>query len=379
MKWKAIRTIGYEQDYLDKLSKYMDIRPVGFALGDNLLGEDEMITALAGVDIFVVCYDVITKRVIEGCPDLKLIASTRGGPEANIDIDAATAVGIPVLYAAGRNAQAVAEYVVAFMLAMARPLYESDRQTREGILMDMGDSSRSRADGEVELSTADRDVVWPLEPDTPAYQAHQRLFGTELYGKTLGLIGFGVIGQTVARVAQSFCMRILVYDPYMDQEEIAKHGAQSANLTSVMSQSDYITLHARLTLGSVGMIGRNELRAMKPTACLINTARAALVDEDALLEALREGWIRAAGLDVHHQEPIPLNHPILSIDPERVILSPHLAGSTKEVTSHHSILLTETLSHYLEGKHLSRGLFNPQVFENCNYANRGGLLFGSLK
>jgi phosphoglycerate dehydrogenase-like enzyme len=379
VKWTAIRTIGYEPDHLDKLSKYMDVRPVGFALGGNLLGEDEMITALAGVDIFIVCYDVITRRVIEGCPDLKLIASTRGGPDANIDIDAATAAGIPVLYAAGRNAQAVAEYVVAFMLAMARPIYESDRQTRAGILMDMGDSNLDGGDGQVELSTAERDVVWPLEPDTPAYQAHQRLFGTELYGKTLGLIGFGVIGQTVARVVRGFCMRVLVCDPYLDQEEIAKHGAQSADLTSVMSQSDYISLHARLTPGSVGMIGQKELRAMKPTACLINTARAALVDEDELLEALREGWFRAAGLDVHHEEPIPLSHPIFSLPPERVVLSPHLAGSTKEVVSHHSRLLTEALTLYFKGERLNRGLFNPRVFENSSFAKRGGVLFGSVR
>ena len=344
MKWKAIRTIGYEPDHLDKLSKHMDIRSVGFALGGNLLGEDEMIAELAGVDIFIVFYDVITKRVIEACPDLKLIASTRGGPEANIDIGAATDAGIPVLYAAGRNAQAVAEYVVAFMLAMARPIHESDRQTREGILMDMGDSRGDGGDGQVELSTAESDVVWPLEPDTRAYQAHQSLFGTELYGKTLGLIGFGVIGQTVARVVQGFYMRVLVFDPYMDPGEISKHGAQSADLASVVSQSDYISLHARLTPGSVGMIGRKELRAMKPTACLINTARAALVDEDALLEALREGWFRVAGLDVHHKEPIPLNHPIFAVPPDRVILSPHLAGSTKEVVSHHSRLLTEALT-----------------------------------
>ena len=109
---------------------------------------------------------------------------------------------------------------------------------------------------------------------------------------------------------------------------------------TLMSTSDYVTLHARVTPGTVGLIGRRELRAMKPTACLINTARAALVDEQALIDALNGGWISGAGLDVYHREPVEPDHPLLSMDPDRVMLSAHIAGITREVEGHHCRLLT---------------------------------------
>ncbi len=371
---KALLTANYQPEYLAQLSQYMDIHPTGFATGGSLLTEDELIQQLTGTDIFIISYDELTEAVIRQSPDLKLIASIRGGPEANIDIDAATAAGIPVLYTIGRTEHAASEYVLAFMLAMARPLYQADRQMRDGTLMDLGATAETDPK-EIKLKTAERDVVWPLEPDTPAYQAHQKLFGTELYAKTLGIVGFGNIGQAVARLAQGFGMRILVYDPYLEARKVTALGAEPVDLPTLMANSDYITLHARITPASIGIIGRNELRLMKPTACLINTARAALVDEEALLEALSDGWFRMAGLDVHHQEPLPLDHPLFAIDPNRVILSPHLAGSTREVENHHSRLLTETIIGYLKGER-PRAVANPAVFESTNFRSRGGLLFG---
>lgn len=375
---KALMTTQFLPDYVVRLSEYMDIRQVGFATGGNLLNEDELVCELAGADVFIVGYDVVTRSVLQQSPYLKLIASIRGGPEANIDIEAATAAGIPVLHTIGRTDHAASEYVLAFMLAMARPLHKADRQMRDGTLMDMGARQENGASGKNDLSTAERDVVWPLEPDTPAYKAHQKLFGTELFDKTLGIVGFGNIGRAVARLALGFGMHILVHDPYVDARQVAHLGVETVDLLTLMSNADYVTLHARLTPGSVGIVGRRELKAMKPSACLINTARAALIDEKALVEALTEGWIRAAGLDVHHEEPLSLHHPTLSMDPDRVILSPHLAGSTREVKTYHSRLLTATLIRYLNGERPT-AVANPTVFEEPSFAKRGGLLFGSGK
>jgi phosphoglycerate dehydrogenase-like enzyme len=371
---KALLTANYQQTYLDQLSRYMDIHPTGFATGGSLLTEAELVRALARTDLFIISYDELTEAVIRQSPDLKLVASIRGGPEANINIEAATAAGLPVLYTIGRTEHAASEYVFAFLMAMARPMYQADQQMRDGTLMDFGPSAADQT-AELQLKTAERDVVWPLEPDTPAYQAHQKLFGTELFAKTLGIVGFGNIGQAVARLAQGFGMCILVYDPYLEAQRVAALGAQSVDLPTLMANSDYITLHARITPDSVGIIGREELKLMKPTACLINTARAALVDEQALIEALREGWFRMAGLDVHYQEPVPLDHPICAIDPSRVILSPHLAGSTREVENHHSRLLTEAILSYLKGER-PRAVANPAVFESVHFGQRGGLLLG---
>jgi phosphoglycerate dehydrogenase-like enzyme len=374
---KALLTANYEQEYLAQLSHYMDIHPTGFATGGTPLAEAALIRALAGIEIFIISYDELTRTVIRQSPDLKLIASIRGGPEANIDLDAATAAGIPVLYTIGRTEHAAAEYVMAFLMAMARPLHKADQQLRAGILMDRGSVPAGKDGDEDTSNTAERDVIWPLEPDTPAYQAHRRLFGTELFGKMLGIVGFGNIGQAVARLAQGFGMQVLVYDPYLDPQLITEVGGKPVELLTLMAEADYISLHARITPDSVGIIGRPELKAMKPTACLINTARAALVDEPALIEALQQGWFRMAGLDVHHQEPLPLDHPLFAIDPERVILSPHLAGSTEEVEQHHSRLLTPAIIGYLRGER-PEAVANPAVFESVAFPEKGGLLFGAI-
>ncbi len=174
---RALSTAPLLPDYFDQLSSHIEIHQTGFALGGNLMGEDELIRKLVGQDIFIISYEEITKNVIRQSPDLKLIASIRGGPEANIDIKAATTAGIPVLYTIGRTDHAASEYVMALMLAMARPLHKADQHMRDGSLMDMGDTGEDEISGEVELNTAERDVVWPLEPETPAYQVHQQLFG----------------------------------------------------------------------------------------------------------------------------------------------------------------------------------------------------------
>jgi len=375
---KALMTANYLPDYLEELAQYMGVRQTGFGIGGDLFGEDELVRELTGNDIFVVGYDQVTESVIRQSPDLKVIASIRGGPEANIDIDAATAAGIPVLYTIGRTQHAVAEYVMLYMLALARPLYEADRQIRDGTLLKAGVSYRSAKLNGKDDEAESHDVVWPLEPGTRAYEAHKALFGTELFDKTLGIIGFGNIGQLVARLALAFGMRVLVHDPYIDPGIVASAGAEAVEFLDMLSSSDYITLHARVTPSTNGLIGRRELKAMKPTACLINTARAALVDEQALVDALNEGWIRAAGLDVYHREPLEPDHPLLSMGRDKVLLSAHLAGSTHEVERHHCRLLNTGIIQYLKGQR-PRAVKNPSVFDEPSFATRGGLVFGKMK
>jgi D-3-phosphoglycerate dehydrogenase len=375
---KALMTANYTSDYLEELGQYMDIRQTGYGVGGDLFDEDQLVRELAGNDIFVVGYDQVTEAVIQRSPDLKVIASIRGGPESNIEIDAATAAGIPVLYTIGRTQHAVAEYVMLFMLALARPLFKTDRQVRDETLLTPGMSYQSTLQGEQDNGENSNDVIWPLQPGTQAYEAHEALFGTELFAKKLGIVGFGNIGQLVAKLGLAFGMRVLVHDPYVDPQAVADAGAESVELMDLMSNSDYVTLHVRVTPSTRGMIGQRELKAMKPSACLINTARAALVDEQALIDALQEGWIRGVGLDVYHREPVEADHPLLSIDPDCVLLSAHLAGSTYEVEEHHCRLLNAGIIQFLQGQ-VPEAVKNPEVFDQPQFAARGGLLFGTMK
>jgi len=375
---RALLTANYSSEHVEQLLRFMELHRKGFATGGQLLDQEELVRELSGIDVFIVGYDQVTRKVLREATDLKVIASIRGGPEANIDIDAATEAGIPVLYAVGRTRHAVAEYAILFMLLLARPLCKANDQVRNGTLLRRGRSYWQEQAGSGQTETLPADVVWPLEPGTPIYKAHHALFGTELYGKTVGVVGFGNIGQTVAGIAQALGMKVLVHDPFVERERPPVGDVEFTDLPSLMSRADYVTLHARLDTSSMKLIGRSELRAMKPSACLINTARAALVDEQALIDALNGGWIRAAGLDVYHREPLEPDHPLLKIDRNKLLLSPHLGGSTVEVELHHCEILNSAILQYLRGTR-PVAIRNPEVFASPSFVERGGLLYGLAK
>ena len=302
---------------------------------------------------------------MEGAPDLKLISSIRGGPEANISIDAATEMGIPVLYTGGRTAHAVAELTMLHMLALSRPICRGDRLLRERVLTD--DSPQQ----------ADRDVIWPLGETTSASIWHDKLTGTELYSKVLGIIGLGHIGRLVARLANAFGMQVLAYDPYVNADVTGEVDLTLVpDLKDMLRQADFVSVHARVTPQSVGLLGREEFQAMKPTAYYVNTARAAIADETALLEALQERWIAGAGLDVYHKEPLHPDSPLLGMT--HVNLTPHLAGSTHEIVNHHSRMVAEGIIDYLMGKR-PPVIANPEVFDTAAFARRGALAFGACR
>lgn len=360
---KGLLTANMKEREKTEIQEWMNLREAGLFVRGSLLSEDELINELDGREILIISYDPLTRRVLEAARDLKLVASIRGGPEANIDLEAATELGIPVLYTIGRTEKAVSEYVILLALALSRHIVKAHNLVMDGVVL-------------AEQPTAtehDKDLIWPLDHGSPAAAEHDKLFGHELYEKTLGLVGFGNIGRAVTRLAIAFGMKVLVHDPYVNPEHIRQAGAVPVPLPELMSQSDYVSLHARVTPASTGLIGERELRQMKPTGYLINTARAALTDESALLRALREKWFRGAALDVFHREPLPLDSPLLALD--NVLLSPHLAGSTHEVEQHHSRLVTEELRRFLFGQPL-RAVANRQVLEHPALARRGGQLRG---
>ncbi len=268
----------------------------------------------------------IDAGLMDSCPRLKVI-STHGAGVDNIDIAAATARGIVVANVPGGNADAVAEGTVALMLATLRRVPEV-----HGLV------------------------------ETGHYAARWRLQYEQLWERTLGLVGIGNIGARVAKIcAQGFRMRVLAYDPGLSESEIGGRGAQkAADLMTLLGASDVVSLHAPMTPASYHLISVAELRAMKPTAILVNTSRGPLVDETALAQALSEGRIGGAGLDVFEIEPPSPDNPLLRAP--NAVLSPHTAGNTVEAARNLSVASAEIILAAMGGRPPA-GFLNPQVWE----------------
>ncbi len=182
--------------------------------------------------------------------------------------------------------------------------------------------------------------------------------GVELNCKTLGLIGLGSIGSKVARLAQAFGMKVVAYSLSKDAEKAEALGVQLISLDELLKTSDIVSVHCRVTPETIGLIGNREIELMKPTAYLINTARAVLIDQQALLNALQNKRIAGAALDVFWYEPLPVNHPLLELD--NLTITPHLAGSTVEVIERQSKMIVDDVLTWIEGG-IPKFVFNPDV------------------
>jgi D-3-phosphoglycerate dehydrogenase len=262
----------------------------GVELVANPLGrapsEEELAGVIGDFDILISGTEPVTARVLDAAPKLKIIAKHGVGFD-NIDLAAAKTRGIPVAIAGGAITDSVADMAMALLLACARQIPQGDRAVREG--------------------------RWP------------RIVGVELRDKTLGIVGLGQIGRAVAVRAKAFGMRLVAHDVFRDERFAQEHDVRYLPLDDLLAESDFVTLHAPVTDESRRMINAETLALMKPTAYLINTARGELVDEAALVQALRERRIAGAACDVFAQEP-PGDHPLLALD--NFIAAPHSAGQT---------------------------------------------------
>lgn len=317
------------------------VRRAGYGVTGRKLEPAELGPLLADVELLVVEYEHVTERVLAASPRLRLLGCCRNEPAASVDVAAASALGIPVLFTPGRNAASVAEYTLGLMLAAARHIAEAHhllRHTSE--LTDVADSGR-------EVTSE-----WSLEPGAP----FARLAGPELYGRTLGLVGLGAIGREIARRCLALGMDVVAHDPYAAPVD----GVRRAGLLETAAQADFLVLAAKVTPESTGIVSAAVLAAMKPSAFLVNTGRAALADYDALVDALRARRIAGAALDVYPLEPLPPDSPLLELD--NVVLSPHLAGASVDVPRHHSRQLTDDVVLAFGGERPLH-LADPSVWE----------------
>jgi D-3-phosphoglycerate dehydrogenase / 2-oxoglutarate reductase len=251
-------------------------------------------TLLTEVNALLVRTKPLGAKQIENAPRLRVIARHGVGVD-NVAVEAATRRGIPVLITPRANLRSVAEHVFALALAVSRNLLRADRYVREGRF-------------------AERDS----------------LVGRELFGETLGVIGLGRIGEEVARMgAAGFGMRVLGYDPYLDEKVVRAKGAEPvSSLDELLPACDFVSVHVPLTEETRGLLGARELGLMRPGSVLVQAARGGVVDEGALVQALRKGPLAGAGIDVFGEEPPPADHPLFCV--ENVVLSPHTAASTRQ-------------------------------------------------
>jgi D-3-phosphoglycerate dehydrogenase len=250
--------------------------------------EQRLIELLNGMDGAVVGVVPMTDRVIESASSLKVV-SMHGVGLDHVDLEAAARKGLIVANCPGANDQAVADLAIGLMVAIARHIPFADQDVRNG--------------------------KWG------------RYHGSELWKKTLSLIGLGRIGHGVAKRALGFDMQVLAYDPYVDEVQAEAIGVRMSSFEEVISAADFLSLHAALTEETRHMIGKSELEHMKPSAFLINTARGGLVDEEALYAALARGQLAGAALDTFAAEP-PIGSPLLQL--ENVVLTPHIGAHTQE-------------------------------------------------
>ncbi|MEV0505717.1 2-hydroxyacid dehydrogenase, partial [Streptomyces spectabilis] len=257
--------------------------------------EDELIDALQGAEVCVTQLAPLTERVLAACPDLKLVCVSRGGP-VNANLDAATRHGVAVCYAPGRNAVATAEHTLTLLLAAARGVGDTHADLRRG--------------------------VW--RGDYYDYDT----CGIEIEGATVGLVGYGAIGSRVARILAAMGAHVLVHDPYVDAESL-RDIAQPVGLDELLSRSRIVSLHARVTEETTGMIGAAQLARMPRGSVLVNCARGALLDYDAVCDALDSGGLAGAGFDVYPEEPVPADSRLLRTP--GIVMTPHIAGGCQEV------------------------------------------------
>ncbi len=250
-----------------------------------------------------------TDGVFSACKNLKMVSVWGTGTD-NVDLDAAGRRGLTVCNTPGVNANAVAEHTLALMLAVARKIPQIDAQVREG--------------------------KWPRE------------MLTQLLGKTLGVFGTGAIGARVIALGKAIGMEVRAWSARGDAAHVTSLGARPGSKEEILREADVVTLHLRLTPESRGFLGRKEFALMKPTAILVNTGRGALVERDALLDALTKKRIAAAGLDVFHDEPLKPADPITALP--NVVLSPHHAGQTPEVIRDGLLLAVQNVENFVAGK-----------------------------
>ena len=294
---------------------YIDMRGSG-------IGDPKFIDALKKADAIICGNDLrVDDHLLDLAPNVKAVAKQGAGLDT-VDIDAATRHGAIVFHTPGANNQAVADHTFALILSAARQIRYCDRSLRE--------------------------KRWE----------HTKIMGIEIWQKTIGIIGLGAIGRCVALRAKGFQMRVVAYDPFWPSDFAEAQGVEELELDELLQVADIVCIHVPLVAETKGLIDKNALDLMKPTAILVNAARGGIVNEADLYQALKNNTIAGAGLDVFEEEP-PIHSPLLELD--NIVLTPHTAAFTYEGMNNMSVDVVDQLIEFRNGKKPVHTV-NPEVF-----------------
>jgi len=307
-----------------ELNKYADVIVL------NSTKEEDIISAIKDVDVLMVVYAKITRNIIKSASKLRGIVRYGIGVD-NIDLEAATEEGIVVANVPDYSITTVADFTMALILACARKIIQWNEYVRG-------------------LKYLNRWTSPPLE-----------LIGVDLENKVLGIIGLGKIGREVAKRAKAFGMKVIAYDPYISLDIAKEIGVILVDLDTLLKESDFVSIHVPLTKETYHMITEEKLKLMKRKACIINTARGAIIDEKALIKALTEEWIACAALDVFEIEPLPQDNPLLKM--KNVILTPHVAWFTEEAMRRLEFTAVEEAIRILKGE-MPKNVVNKEVLKS---------------
>jgi phosphoglycerate dehydrogenase-like enzyme len=332
---RALITASFSPDGLRRLQRHMDVVHEDWRERHSIYFDGARFAERireVGADVLIIEADLVHDDVLNSVR-LRLVGCCRGDP-INVGVERATELGIPVLFAPGRNADAVADLTLGFMLALARHIYTVNWLLKTGQM--------------TFATTGDYLAVYG------------RYGGFELGGITVGVVGFGAIGRRVVQRLRAFGSTVLVYDPFVDASAIDAAGAQAASLDDLVRAADTLTLHCPDTPENYHLINRDRIGAMKRGAYVLNLARAAIVDDDALYEALRNGHLAGAALDVFADEPVRPENRYVQLP--NVLVAPHLGGATRDVVLHQTDTIVDGIEAWLRGDRPAH-IANPAVLD----------------
>ncbi len=314
---KAFVSAQMTQEGLQKLAEYAEIKLGGWGHTGKKLTPEELVREAEDCDIMVICYEEINDYVLDHLPNIKFIACSRGGVE-NVDKEAVRRHQVFVTSSPGRNANAVAELTVGLMIDISRHI----SKTHYYIMSQQWDK-----------------VPWDIAGKT----SFKTFDGYELQGKTVGLIGYGAIGRRVGRLLSGFDVHLIAYDPFLKEWP---EGVESVSFDELLEKADIVSLHCKLSKKTKGILSEEAISKMKSGSVLINTARGALVNEEALIRALKAHKIGGAALDAQIHEPMLHDSELLQLD--NVVLTPHIGGASRDIIAQQTKILLEDIVAYFE-------------------------------
>jgi phosphoglycerate dehydrogenase-like enzyme len=332
---KALITASFHPDGLARLRRHMEVEHDDWRASKRIYFDGRQFAARiqeSAADVLIVEADLVHDEVLDSCR-LTIIGCCRGDP-INIGIEKATGLGIPVLYAPARNADAVADLTVGYMLALARHIYTVNNLLKTGQMR--------------------------FQSTKDYLSIYESYGGFELGGVTVGIVGFGAIGQAVAKRLHGFGSSLIAYDPHVAPQTFAAHHTEAMALDELLARADILTVHCPELPETQGLIGQRQIRMLKRGSYVLNLARAAIVDEDALYEGLCDGQVAGAALDVVRDEPVQSDNRFVRLP--NVLVSPHLGGATRDVVRHQTEMVVDGIEALLRGER-PRHIVNPEVLD----------------